>query len=422
MTLNKKRIALFIDFDNFNERDNIQKLIEELKIEYDLLYSAAYFSKYPTENQIDLFINSNIHPVLVTTKITGKNSTDINLTVDMMKLVNNNHIDGFCIASSDNDFSYLAQTLKGYGKHIIGSGDERLKPWYMNIFDNFVNISKLSNPIQTKENSEEFTELIKMVNKLIDQRKNKDGFADFSQVIQNLKVEMRDFSPKNYGAPNGRVQLFFESEDLKKYFELVQEKSAYYIRSIKNIQTKNTPALSKNISSPVDSLLESSLKVLSNLGKLHKNENKIAFSVFYGELVKEFPQYGATKLKKQFAQYGKLVQKIFVNLFSNNLVFTKGPSNTLEVGLIKSDLEISKTKDKPKWLVKLLSIFDKSPKDSNGYALLAEIGTELSRQKINLADFGLTQKFQSKYIQKEPLNQYFEIKKSGSTTFVKVRN
>ncbi|WP_165001819.1 NYN domain-containing protein [Mycoplasmopsis gallinacea] len=417
MAINKKRIALFIDFDNFNEKENIQKLIEELKIEYDLLYSAAYFSKQPNEKQIDMFINLNIHPVLVITKITGKNSTDINLTVDVMKLVNNNHFDGFCIASSDNDFSYLAQTLKGYGKHIIGSGDDRLKHSYINIFDNFVNVSKLSKPIQPKETSEEFKKLIVLVNKLIEQRKIKDGFADFSQVIQNLKVEMRDFSPKNYGAQNGRAQLFFESDDLKKYFELIQDKGVYYIRTINEIK-EETHNLIQKPSSPKDSLLESTLKVLSNLGELHKNEESISFSSFYGELAKQFPEYKANKLKQKFAQHGKSVQKIFVNLFSDTLNFITGPS-FLSVGFKKQENKQPDNNNKQEWLKIILKIFEQSPKDSNEYVLLSHIGTELARQKINLAKFGLSIKFNAKNLAKESLNKFFEIKKNWQYSICK---
>ncbi|WP_029512543.1 NYN domain-containing protein [Mycoplasmopsis iners] len=426
MISDKKRVALFIDFDNFNTQDNITRVIEELKSDYDLLYSAAYFSSNLTETQKQMLVDFNINLNLVGVRIKGKNSTDINLTVDVMEQIRNDHIDGFCIASSDNDFSYLVQTLKKHGKHIIGAGDKRLNPSYINFFDHFINVSKLSNPVATKETSAEFQKLILTVNKLINQRKDNEGYADFSQVIQSLKEEMRDFSPKNYGASNRRVQSFFESADLKKHFKLKKVESAYFIKSINNLIVEETKEETKNDEKQLtveDEIISLTNKVLSKMTELRKNETLFPFSVFFGEFVKCFPEYSAENIKKKFSKYGKTVQKIFIKMLSKSFTFAKA-SKELYIGLLKHNdtgVQNPKNEDKNGLLDMLKEAFSTIPEEKNGFVLFAGLGTYFKKHKINFEKFGLNKKIKAKDLNKSPLNNYVEVKKSGSTVYVKLK-
>ena len=123
---NKKKIALLIDYDNFNQEKYFPILLEELNEIGDVLIKYAYYSNLKDQTIQNKFIKYGIEPKSQIAYSSGKNAVDIKMTIEAMRLVSYDYIDAVCLASNDSDFTPLVFALKSYNKYVIGEdiGDE----------------------------------------------------------------------------------------------------------------------------------------------------------------------------------------------------------------------------------------------------------------------------------------------------------
>lgn len=216
------KIALLIDYDNFNQEKYLTILLDELSEMGDVLIKYAFYSNFEDKTIEAKFTKYGVQPMSQIAYSKGKNAVDIRMTIEAMRLLNKSFIDTICLASSDSDFIPLALELKSNNINVIGAGDNKAKEEYKKAFDEFISVEKISAaPEQNTKNtslSKELLELIKTINKIIETNADEKGLADFSLVIQSLRNEMKDFNPKNYGAQNKNVLPFFKSTLTNQYF------------------------------------------------------------------------------------------------------------------------------------------------------------------------------------------------------------
>lgn len=228
----RKKIALLIDYDNFNREMYFPVLFEELNEIGDILVKYAFYSNLNDSTIKEKFINFGIEPMSQISYSKGKNAVDIRMTIEAMSLLEKDYIDCICLATNDSDFTPLVYELQKHNRYIIGAGDNKASDTYKNTFNYFISVEKITTKI-TKEvkgkNEDVFNGLIKVINRIIESNHDEKGFSDFSYVILTLKNQMKDFNPKNYGAKNKQVLPFFQNE-LKKFYELNKQGTIYSVK------------------------------------------------------------------------------------------------------------------------------------------------------------------------------------------------
>jgi uncharacterized protein (TIGR00288 family) len=257
----RKKIALLIDYDNFNKFDYFKILFEELNEIGDVIIKHAYYSNLTDGTIKEKFIKLGIEPISQIAYSTGKNAVDIRIALEAMELLNRNYIDCFCLATNDSDFTPLVMHLQKNNKYIIGAGDDKASDSFIKACNYFISVSKIlqskTKPVPkpngapalpltakttdkkkivpvTPQKDEEMEKLVKVISNIIDSNHEDDGFSDFSWVMLTLNNEIRDFNPKNYGCNNKNALPFFKNY-LAKYFELKTDNNyQYYIRKVVN--------------------------------------------------------------------------------------------------------------------------------------------------------------------------------------------
>ena len=248
----KHKIAVLIDYDNFNNEEYLKLLFDELNDYGDVIIKEAYFSDIyttipPEQKTHSKFIEKmqslGISPKLQMPYTKKKNATDIRIAIEAMDLLNKDYITCFCLASCDSDLTPLAIRLKKEDKFVIGAGVETT-PQPFKIECNFFihidtrikdNKAQKQDEAQKKQDAKaekypnrRIKELVELVNNLIEENKDEKGFAQFSQVIEILKKRQTDFSPKNYGFANKNTLPFFKSV-LKEYYTIETKGNTAFI-------------------------------------------------------------------------------------------------------------------------------------------------------------------------------------------------
>ncbi|MBR6094438.1 MAG: NYN domain-containing protein [Lachnospiraceae bacterium] len=124
--MDEKKFALLIDADNISSK-YIKIIIDELGKYGTITYKRLYGDLSRTNNRSwkNALLSHSINPVQQYNYTTGKNSTDSAMIIDAMDILYSGKVDGFCLASSDSDFTRLAMRLREAGMTVIGMGESK---------------------------------------------------------------------------------------------------------------------------------------------------------------------------------------------------------------------------------------------------------------------------------------------------------
>lgn len=137
------RLAVLIDADNASARD-IEAILEEVVKFGDATVKRIYGNFVGQNGQWKQVINDfAIKPMQQFAFATGKNSTDGFMMIDAMDLLYGNRLDGFCIVSSDSDFTALAIRLKEQGMPVYGFGKKQTPKSFVNACTQFIYVENL---------------------------------------------------------------------------------------------------------------------------------------------------------------------------------------------------------------------------------------------------------------------------------------
>ena len=124
--MDDKRYAVLIDSDNISSK-YISNILDEMTkygvITYKRIY-GDWTSPQAGKWEKELMENS-ITPIQQFRNTVGKNATDSTLIIDAMDILYTKNVDGFCIVSSDGDFTRLASRLRESGMEVIGMGENK---------------------------------------------------------------------------------------------------------------------------------------------------------------------------------------------------------------------------------------------------------------------------------------------------------
>ena len=158
----------------------------------------------------DQLLTQSIQPIQQFGYTSGKNATDSAMIIDAMDLLYTNRFDGFCIVSSDSDFTRLAGRIRESGLFVYGFGERKTPTPFVAACDKFIYTDVLASSASTEteaapkqRSSKELrgdTRLVNLLRNAIEATSDDDtGWAQLSRVGQNINKRAPEFDSRNYG-------------------------------------------------------------------------------------------------------------------------------------------------------------------------------------------------------------------------------
>ncbi|HBP39154.1 MAG TPA: Maebl [Clostridiales bacterium] len=217
------RLAVLIDADNVSHH-NIQGMMEEIARYGNPTIKRIYgdWTRPNLAGWKNLLLDYAITPVQQFGYTTGKNSTDSALIIDAMDILYAEKADGFCLVSSDSDFTRLATRLREAGKTVYGIGEQKTPNAFIAACDKFIYLEileeaqreesetpaaaldqkpvKQQSPQKKKSTIKKIgPDVIKLISTTIGDVEDENGWAYLGEVGSLLLKKQPSFDPRNYG-------------------------------------------------------------------------------------------------------------------------------------------------------------------------------------------------------------------------------
>jgi len=155
----------------------------------------------------EILLQHSIQPVQQFTYTKGKNATDSAMIIDAMDLLYTNNFDGFCLVSSDSDFTRLASRIRESGLLVYGFGEQKTPTAFVSACDKFIFTEVLrsksddSGAIVKKSSSElkQDTKLVNLLRNAVEASSDESGWAHLGSVGSNIANQKSEFDSRNYG-------------------------------------------------------------------------------------------------------------------------------------------------------------------------------------------------------------------------------
>lgn len=200
------RLAVLIDADNASARI-VDGLFEEIAKIGEASVRRIYgdFTNSRLKTWTEVLSKHAIMPHQNFAMTTGKNASDIALVIDAMDLLHSGRFDGFCLVSSDSDFTRLAARIREQGIDVFGFGEAKTPESFRQACHRFIytenllsNDGEVPAPAVIKI-KEPITDASKLIKKAIAQLDNENGWVSLSSVGKQLSTLASDFDPRTYG-------------------------------------------------------------------------------------------------------------------------------------------------------------------------------------------------------------------------------
>jgi uncharacterized LabA/DUF88 family protein len=155
----------------------------------------------------EVLLQYSIQPVQQFAYTRGKNATDSAMIIDAMDLLYTGNFNGFCIVSSDSDFTKLASRIRESGLLVYGFGEQKTPSAFVSACDKFIYTEVLraktdeSKAIVKKSSNElkQDTKLVSLLRNAVEASSDDSGWAHLAPVGSNIAKQSPDFDPRNYG-------------------------------------------------------------------------------------------------------------------------------------------------------------------------------------------------------------------------------
>ena len=229
-TTKELKLAVLIDADNV-PYSNVKGMMEEIA-KFGTPTTKRIYADWTKPNANgwkSVLLEHAITPIQQYSYTVGKNSSDSALIIDAMDLLYSDKLDGFCIVSSDSDFTRLAIRLRESGMKVIGIGEKKTPSAFIAACDRFVFIEVLDGAIkktraiangrsktpkptatatpvtESKKLVEKETpskidsQTIELIEDTLDAIGDEDGWAFLGDVGNLIVKKKPEFDPRNYG-------------------------------------------------------------------------------------------------------------------------------------------------------------------------------------------------------------------------------
>jgi uncharacterized protein (TIGR00288 family) len=199
-----KRFALLIDSDNVSA-EYVQKILDELT-KYGIVTIKRIYGDWTKSNSNKwktVLLSNSIQPMQQFAYTNGKNATDSFMIIDAMDILYSNNVEGFCLVTSDSDFTRLASRLREAGKNVIGMGETKTPEAFVSACDRFIYLDNISGKEQDdkeKKHVRSMKSIERAIIEILDENED-DGkpMTNIGEVGSRLLKKYPDFDVRNYG-------------------------------------------------------------------------------------------------------------------------------------------------------------------------------------------------------------------------------
>lgn len=313
MEQNDRRFAVLIDADNVSPK-YIKYILDEVSDIGIATYKRIYGDWTDTEKKSwkNVLLDWSVNPIQQYSYTTGKNATDSAMIIDAMDILYSGNVDGFCLVSSDSDFTKLAQRLREAGMFVMGIGEQKTPKPFRAACDTFKLLEIISSedaaepPASAKgktaasgknevasmdEIQKTITsrgEIEKAITKLLIENNSQNQPIILAKVGNFLTKRFSDFDVRNYGY--SKLSTFLENLD-NNDFQVVKLHGGYFVQE-------------KSASIPLSEIEKEIVRIIQD-----NNGHVDNLSVIHEELKKVFPsfdvkQYGFSRLSSFIRSFG----------------------------------------------------------------------------------------------------------------------
>jgi uncharacterized LabA/DUF88 family protein len=212
---NQTKLAVLIDADN-TQPAIIDGLLDEVA-KYGVASVKRIYGDWTSTNLRswkDRLLDHAIQPIQQFSYTTGKNATDSAMIIDAMDLLYSDKLDGFCIVSSDSDFTRLAARLRESGRTVYGFGEKKTPRAFVSVCDKFIYTEILRDNQEEADGADEDDsrpaakpkkdfkvdrKLLKLLRDTVDDLADESGWAYLGGIGQKITLRSSEFDPRNYG-------------------------------------------------------------------------------------------------------------------------------------------------------------------------------------------------------------------------------
>jgi uncharacterized LabA/DUF88 family protein len=224
-----QRLALLIDADNASPAI-IAGLLSEIS-KYGILTVKRIYGDWTTPHLggwKNSLLDYSIVPIQQFRYTVGKNATDTAMIIDAMDILFSGKVDGFCLVSSDSDFTRLASRIRESGLVVYGFGERKTPNAFVSACDKFTFVDILTDPSQAPKKAaaasadklKQDTTLTNLLRSAIEASADESGWAHLGEVGKQISSQKPDFDSRHYGF--AKLSSLLENIDL---FEVRREAS-----------------------------------------------------------------------------------------------------------------------------------------------------------------------------------------------------
>ena len=211
------RLAVLIDADNI-PYTNVKEMMEEIAKYGTPTFKRIYadWTKPHIAGWKNVLLENAITPIQQYSYTSGKNATDSAMIIDAMDILYTGRVDGFCIVSSDSDFTRIATRLREAGMKVFGIGEKKTPLAFISACDKFIYLEILKASQETLKSPELSRDakmdspknevirsvdkgLIRLITDSINDIADEDGWAFLGNLGNLLLKKQPDFDSRNYG-------------------------------------------------------------------------------------------------------------------------------------------------------------------------------------------------------------------------------
>lgn len=204
----QRRLAVLIDADNAQPAI-IEGLVREI-VKYGIPSVKRIYGDWTTPNLAgwkSVLLDHSIQPIQQFRYTVGKNATDSAMIIDAMDLLYTRRFDGFCLVSSDSDFTRLASRIREEGLLVYGFGEEKTPKAFVSACDKFI----FTKVLLTEENPDTAirkqetkklkgdTKLVNLFRNALEAASDDSGWAHLGAVGHHIAKQVPEFDSRNYG-------------------------------------------------------------------------------------------------------------------------------------------------------------------------------------------------------------------------------
>lgn len=210
------KLAVLIDADNVPYA-NVKEMLEEIAKNGTPTIKRIYadWTRPTVSGWKNVLLENAITPIQQYSYTTGKNSSDSAMIIDAMDILYSGKVSGFCIVSSDSDFTRLATRLREAGMTVIGFGEKKTPQPFISACDKFIYIEILKASTPEVVSAEKVTakakkvepiskvdsETVRIITESVNDLADEAGWTFLGSLGNYILKKKPDFDPRNYGFP-----------------------------------------------------------------------------------------------------------------------------------------------------------------------------------------------------------------------------